>query len=102
MNILRDISVILLAAEAFILVLIPLALSGALVYGVWQLRSHRNLPTWLRTVREYLLLGLSYVELAMDAVTKPVIAAHAASARLEGWVRALRGRRSTRRRRPSP
>lgn len=101
MNILRDVSVILLAVEAFILILIPLALSGALVYGVWRLRSHRNLPTWLRKTREYLLLGLSYVERAMDAVVKPVIAAHAASARLEGWMRALRGGRSGGRGRPA-
>jgi len=90
MNVLRDLSVILLAAQAFLFALVPLALFGGLVYGVWWLRSHRNLPTWLRTGRGYLMLGLSYVEQAMDAVTKPVIAAHAASAKVEGLLHAVR------------
>lgn len=92
MNVLRDISVILLAAEAFIFALIPLALFGALVYGVWRLRQHRNLPTWLRKTRGYVTLGLSYVEQAMGAAAKPVIAAHTASAAVEGWLKALRKR----------
>jgi hypothetical protein len=89
MGILRDISVIILSAGAFIFTLIPLALFGAVVYGVWQLRRHQNLPTWLRTAREYLTLGLSYVDLAMDAVTKPVFAVHMAFARVAGWIRVL-------------
>ena len=92
MNVLRDISVILLAGEAFLFALIPLALFGALVYGVWWLRMHRNMPTWLRKMREYVMLGLSYVEQAMDVVARPVIAAHAAFATLESWIRAVRGR----------
>lgn len=92
MNVLRDLSVILLAAEAFLFTLIPLALFGALVYGVWRLRSHENLPTWLRKMREYVTLGLSYVEQAMNALTKPFIAVHTAFATLEGWIRALRER----------
>ena len=95
MNVLRDISVILLAAEAFFFALIPLAFFGALVYGVWWLRMHRNMPTWLSTARTYLGLGLSYVETAMDTVSKPVIVAHRAAASVEGWSRALtRGRES--------
>lgn len=89
MSILRDISVIVLAAGAFIFTLIPLALSGVVVYGVWRLRSHRNLPTWLRKMRETMTLGLSYVDLAMDAVTRPVFALHAAFARVAGWIRVL-------------
>lgn len=90
MNVLRDISVILLAAEAFVFTLIPLAVFGGLVYGVWRLRRHGNLPTWLRRVRGYVTLGLSYVELAMDVVARPVVVAHKAAATLEGWMRALR------------
>jgi hypothetical protein len=92
MNVLRDISVILLAAEAFIFALIPLALFGALVYGVWWLRRHSNLPTWLRDIRGYVMLGLSYVERAMDAAVKPVIAVHTAFATLGGWLDALQKR----------
>lgn len=91
MNVLRDISVVLLAAEAFLLALIPLALFGALVYGVWRLRRHRNLPTWLRIGREYVMLGLSYVDQAMDAAAKPVIAVRSRVAKVGGWMRAMNG-----------
>lgn len=89
MGILRDISVIILSAGAFVFTLIPLALSGAAVYGVWWLLRHQNLPTWLRTGREYITLGLSYVELAMDVVRRPVFAVSAAVARVMGWIRVL-------------
>jgi len=89
LGILRDISVIILSAGAFVFTLIPLALSGVVVYGVWRLLRHRNLPTWLRTGREYLTLGLSYVEQAMDVVTRPFFAVHRAFATAGGWIRAL-------------
>ncbi len=92
LNVLRDLSVILLAAEVILFALIPLALFGALVYGVWQLRRHQNLPTWLRKTREYFLLGLSYVDLGMDAAAKPVISVHSAFATVEGWLSAVRRR----------
>jgi hypothetical protein len=88
-SILRDISVIILSAGAFIFTLIPLALCGAVTYGVWQLRRHQNLPTWLRKVRETVTLGLSYVDLAMDVVTKPVFAVHTAFAKVASWIRVL-------------
>ncbi|MGD2178773.1 MAG: hypothetical protein PVG71_13235 [Anaerolineae bacterium] len=92
MNVLRDLSVILLAAEACIFILIPLALFAGLVYGVWWLLRHRNLPTWLRMAREYLMTGLSYVEVATEAVAKPVLAVHGALATVEAWIRAVAGR----------
>jgi hypothetical protein len=92
MSVLRDVAVILLAAQAFILVLVPLALFGGLVYGLWMLLQHRNLPTWLRMGREYLMMGLSYVEQAMEAAAKPVFAVHAASTTVEAWIHALTGR----------
>jgi hypothetical protein len=91
MNALRDVSVILLAAEAFIFILIPLALFGGLVYGVWRLRRHRNLPTWLGIARNYLMTGLSYVDRATDAVTRPVFAVQGASATVEAWIRNVTG-----------
>jgi hypothetical protein len=92
MNVLRDLSVILLAAQAFVFTLIPLALFGGLVYGVWRLLRHSNLPTWLRMAREYFLAGLSYVELAMKTVTKPVFAVHGALATVEAWIHGITGR----------
>ncbi|MGD2143176.1 MAG: hypothetical protein PVF54_01720 [Anaerolineae bacterium] len=92
MNLLRDLSLIILALEAAIVTLIPLALFGGVVYGVWWLLRHRNLPTWLRTGRDYLTVGLSYVELAADTVMKPVFAVHMAFATAEAWIRAITGR----------
>jgi Na+(H+)/acetate symporter ActP len=102
MNVLRDISVILLAAQAFFFALIPLAFFGALVYGVWWLRMHRNVPTWLSAARAYLGIGLSYVEMAMQAVAQPVIVAHRTAAKLEGWSRGLSNARRRQEGRRSP
>ena len=86
MHVLRDISVILLVSEAVVFALIPLALFGALVYGIWRLRRHQNLPTWLRLAQNYLGQGLSYVELAMSWIAKPVFATHTAFAHLTGSI----------------
>ncbi len=86
---LRDLSVILLAAQAFFCTLIPLALSAGVVYGVWWLRRRQNLPAWLRTGREYLSTGLSYIDRAMAAVTKPIFAANRALATVRAWIRFL-------------
>jgi hypothetical protein len=92
MSVLRDLSVILLAAQAFVFILIPLALFGGLVYGVWTLLRHQNLPTWLRVAREYLMTGLSYIELAMEAVARPFFAVHRTFATVETWIRAITAR----------
>ena len=89
MNVLRDISVIILAAGAFIFTLIPLVVSGAVVYGVWRLRRHRNLPTWLRRAREILMKASSAVETAMEMATRPIFAVHTAFATVGGWLRVL-------------
>jgi len=89
MSILRDISVIILAAGAFIFTLIPLAISGAVVYGVWRLKRHQNLPTWLRRAREILMDVSSAVETAMEVVTRPIFAVHTAFATVGGWIRVL-------------
>lgn len=91
MSVIRDISVILLAAEAFFCTLVPLVLFGVLVYGVWRLMTPQNLPAWLGKIRANVEMGLSYVELGMDAVTRPVIAAHKACANVSGWIRAVCG-----------
>jgi len=86
MTILRDISLILLAAEAFVMALLPLALLGGLVYGLWWLQRHENLPSWLRLAQAYLALGCAYVELAMRAVVRPILVVHSALAKVQGWL----------------
>ena len=86
MNWMRDLALILLAVEAFIVALVPLALCGGLVYGLWWLQRHENLPSWLQLMRSYLSLIQSYVELAMRMVVKPILQINAALATVQGWL----------------
>ncbi len=86
MNWIRDFALILLAAEAFIVALIPLVLFGGLVYGTWWLRRHENLPSWLQLIRSYLKLVQSYVELAMRMLARPILQVHAALATVQSWL----------------
>jgi hypothetical protein len=89
MNLLRDFSLILLAIEAFILALVPLALFGGLVYGLWQLLKHENLPSWFKIAQAYLELGRAYVELAMAAIVRPILVVHATLVTIQGWFNAV-------------
>ena len=89
MNLLRDLSLILLAIEAFVLALAPLALLGGLVYGLWRLERHENLPTWLRLAQAYLDLARSYVELAMALVVRPILIANSFLAKIQKWLNAI-------------
>ncbi len=85
MNLLRDLSIILLAIEAFILALVPLVLFGGLVYGLWQLLKHENLPSWFKIAQAYLELGRAYVELAMAAIVRPILWVNSTLATVQGW-----------------
>ena len=85
MDLLRNLSLILLACEVFVIALMPLVLFGGLVYGLWWLQRHENLPSWLRVAQAYLALGRSYVELAMRIVVRPILQVHAALATARGW-----------------
>jgi len=89
MSLLRDFSLILLAGEAFVMALVPLALLGGAVYGLWWLRRHENLPNWLRLAQAYLALGCAYVELAMRAVVRPFMLIHSTLAMVQGWLGAI-------------
>ncbi|MCP4539073.1 MAG: hypothetical protein GY832_18210 [Chloroflexi bacterium] len=85
MNWVRDFALILLAVEAFVFALVPLVLFGGLVYGLWWLQRHENLPSWLGVVQAYLKLIQAYVELAMRIVVKPVLQVHDILATVQGW-----------------
>ncbi|MDY6876952.1 MAG: hypothetical protein SWK90_12225 [Chloroflexota bacterium] len=89
MSLLRDFSLILLASGAFVLVLVPLALLGGAVYGLWYLQRHENLPSWLKVAQAYLALGRAYVELAMRAVIRPILSVHSILALVRGWFGAI-------------
>ncbi len=92
MSLLRDLSLILLAGGAFVMALVPLALFGGLVYGLWYLQRHENLPSWLQLAQVYLALGRAYVELVMQAVVRPILLVHSTLATVQGWLGAIRGR----------
>ncbi|RLC61017.1 MAG: hypothetical protein DRI80_09755 [Chloroflexota bacterium] len=89
MTLLRDLSLILLAGEVFIMALVSLALLGGAVYGLWYLQRHENLPSWLRLAQAYLALGRAYVELAMQAVVRPILLLHSILATVRGWLGAI-------------
>ncbi len=89
MNLLRDLSLILLAGGAFVMALVPLVLFGGAVYGLWYLQRHENLPTWLKVAQAYLALGRAYVELAMRAVVRPIMLIHSILATIQGWLSAI-------------
>ena len=86
---LRDLSLILLAVEAFALALVPLVLLGGAVYGLWYLQRHENLPSWLKVAQAYLALGRAYVELAMRAIIRPILLVHSLLATVQGWLGAI-------------
>jgi hypothetical protein len=86
MAVLRDLSIILIAIEAFFLALAPVVLLGALIYGLGWLQRHENLPSWLKLAQAYTSLGQSYVELAMAFVVRPFLFVHAALATVQRWL----------------
>jgi len=91
-SIVRDISLILLAVEAFVLALVPLALFGGLAYGLWWLRRHDHLPGWLKLAQAYLEVGRAYVELAMAVIVRPVFLVHTILSTVQGWFGVLERR----------
>lgn len=86
MPIVRDLSLILLAAVGFVAALVPVVLLGGLVYGAWWLQRHENLPSWLKVAHAYLDLARAYVELAMEVVVRPVLLVHTAIVTIQAWL----------------
>lgn len=89
MGLLGDLSLILLAVEAVVIALVPLVLFGGLVYGLWWLQRHENLPSWLRVAQAYLTLSQAYVERAMQTVARPFFLTHSMLATVRGWLAAI-------------
>jgi hypothetical protein len=86
MAVLRDLSIILIAIEAFFLALAPLLILGALIYGLGWLQRHENLPSWLKLAQAYTSLGQACVELAMAAIVRPFMLIHSALATVQRWL----------------
>ncbi len=83
MAVLRDLSIILIAIEAFIIASVPLVVLGALIYGLGWLQRHENLPHWLKMARAYESLGQAYVELAAAYVVRPFLFVHSVLAMVQ-------------------
>ena len=80
---LRDVSVILLTIESFVLLLIPAAIIAATWYGVRWLR--RKLPPLFAQAQKYLVLVQLYVSRASAARVAPIIRPHAVAAQWGAW-----------------
>ena len=86
MAVLRDLSIILIAIEAFFLALAPIVLLGAMIYGLGWLQRHENLPRWLKMAQAYESLGQAYVELVMAYIVRPFLFVHSALATVQRWL----------------
>jgi hypothetical protein len=83
---LRDLSIILIAIEAFFLALAPVVILGASIYGLGWLQRHENLPRWLKVAQAYESLGQAYVELAMAYIVRPLMFVHSSVAMVQRWL----------------
>jgi len=80
---LRDLSIILLAIETMVVMLVPAIVIGALWYGTRWLC--RKLPPLFAQARKYMAIAQFYVGRASAAIAAPLIAAHALNAQLRAW-----------------
>jgi len=79
----RDIALICLVPQVFILVLIPGVLIGGVIYGLRRLHPH--VPPFFERLRAIFAMLHMRVEQFSAAVTAPLIAAHALAARVNAW-----------------
>lgn len=89
----RDIALIFLSLEAFVIAIIPLALLSALAYGIYKLRI---------LAKQYLVLAQTYavklqtrVAEVSQSVARPFIQAHAKTRMATTIVKNLTSRRSS-------
>jgi hypothetical protein len=71
----RDIALIFLSLQAFIVSLIPLAIFGGLAYGVYRLRGWTK--TGLQTAQAYAQTAHEHVEKASRTVVEPLVRIYA-------------------------
>lgn len=83
----RDLSIILLVFEAFVVGLVLLVIYLALNVGTFQL--NRRIKTAGSVVRDYIRRAERSTKVASERIAVPFIAAGAATARVKGWQHAL-------------
>ncbi len=71
----RDIALIFLSLEAFVMALVPLLLFSALAYGVYRLCGLTK--EYLHIAQQYAQKAQDYVEQAAKAISDPLIRVHA-------------------------
>ena len=86
----RDIAVVLLAIEAFVIMLIPLAAAYLAVYGLRRLLPRLRL--WMGMVQGWARQGQAWVEAAMKLLLSPILALSALRAGLRQGAATLRRR----------
>jgi hypothetical protein len=84
---LRDLSIILLAIEAFIIGLVPAVLFFFMIKGVLWL--NRKLPVAGSVVRGYFRKAERSTKVASERIAAPFITAGATTARIKRWQRSL-------------
>lgn len=79
----RDIALICLIPQAFILALIPGLILGGAIYGLRRLHPH--LPPFFGRLRAIFATIHMRAEQFSAAATAPFVAAHALAARMDAW-----------------
>ena len=83
----RDLSIILLVFEAFVIGLVILVIYLALNVGAFQI--NRRIKTIGSIVRGYFLKAEQSTKIASDRIAAPFITAGAATARVKRWQHSL-------------
>jgi hypothetical protein len=84
----RDVSIILLAVEAFVFGLVPAALFFAMFKGISSL--NRKLPAASLVVRSYFQGAERSTKVVSQRIAAPFIAAGAATAQVNRWQHSVR------------
>ncbi|MBN1874464.1 MAG: hypothetical protein JXA33_09565 [Anaerolineae bacterium] len=91
MPVARDIALIFLSLEAFVVALVPLAIFAGLAYGVYWLKL--RIRTGLQIAQGYAQEVYEYVERASKAVAEPFIRVHETTQMVTTMVNKLVSRR---------
>lgn len=86
MSVLRDLSVILLALEAFLIALLPVVVLAAINYFAIRFRWWHEIPRYAAIGRYYLFRGQQIVGDVSRLARTPFIAAAKAQARVSAMV----------------
>ena len=88
MNHLGQAAAVILLVELMVVLLIFLAISGGLAFGLWWVRRRAG---WaFEKGNTFVRLGTGYLHRGIDLVTKPVITVSAFASKVTGTLEAIR------------